>query len=146
MSRPAVSLHPAHIASMRRSRDMAYACFAYFGVMLAAAFVADHIPTTWLVQHWIGAVLSLPVVMAGFIAAGLVGLAYSMRARDEARLLILATMTAAIPILLLIEATTRSIPTWLGTGFFALYALAALILPLEWFARSRRAWRSPSTP
>jgi hypothetical protein len=146
MSRPATDLHPAHIARMRRSRDVAYACFAYFGVMLTAAFIANQVPTTWLIQHWIGAVLSLPVVMAGFIAAGLVGIAYSVQARDEAPLLVLAAMTVAIPILLLVQATTSSIPPWLGTGLFTVYTLAALLLPLEWFTRSRRAWQTPSAP
>jgi len=145
MSRPDTQLHPAHIARMRRSRDVAYACFGYFGVMLATAFVLNHIPTSWLVQHWLGALLSLPIVMAGFVVAGLLGIAYSARARSEVPLLALAAMTAMMPVLLLVVATTSMVPTWLGTGFFTAYTLAALVLPLQWFTRTRRAWISPGS-
>ncbi len=142
-------VHPAEIRRLRLRRDLAYACFFYFGAAFSAAFVWNRMPTDWLLYRVGAAVLSSPLAMAGFVAAGVVGVAYSLTARREPALWLLAGLTASVPLVLALVPRSRTVGDWLAGPFFVVLTLAALCLPLAWFVLWRRRWRATpaaSTP
>lgn len=130
-------LHPALVARRLRAGDVAYGSFLYLGVVFAVVFVVRRLPTDWLVYVAAADVLSLPITLATLVAAGIVGIASTLRLRREAPVIALALLTAAIPPALW---AGPSHPGLVGP-FFVAYTLLALALPLRWFLRRRRQLR-----
>ena len=134
--RPLLVLHPAYLTQGRRRRDLAYACYLYFGVMLAVAFVLNVVPTDSRVYGFIADQIGATVLF-GFVPAGLLGVGSSLYLRDPP-LLVLAALTAGVPLVLW---TAGHVPLVAGLGgglFFAALTVLALVLPLRWYFDVRR--------
>ncbi len=134
--RPLLDQHPAYLAQGVRRRDLAYACYLYFGLMLAIAFLLNWLPTDgWLygvVADRFGA-----AVLFGFLPAGIVGVGSTFHLRRDPPLVVLAALTAGVPAVL--WAADRWPPVADGGGvYFGLFTLLALALPLRWFFDLRR--------
>ena len=134
--RPLLERHRAHLAQGIRRRDWAYACFLYFGVMLAIAFLLNWLPTGgWLygvVADRFGA-----AVLFGFLPAGIVGVGSTLYLRRDRPLLALAALTLGIPAVLFL-AEWPAAGDVIGGVYFGAFTLLALALPLRWFLDLRR--------
>ena len=134
--RSLLELHPAYLTQGKRRRDLAYACYLYFGVMLAIAFVLNVVPTDSRLYGFIADYFGATVLF-GFVPAGLLGVGSSLFLRDPP-LLVLAALTAGVPVVLW---TAGWWPFVAGVGgglFFTALAVLALVLPLRWFFGVRR--------
>ena len=132
---PLLELHPAHIAQGIRRRDLAYACYLYFGLMLAIAFLLNWLPTGsrayGLVADHFGA-----TVLFGFLPAGILGVGSSILLRDRP-LMALAVLTAGVPVFLWAAGRWPAVAA-AGGLYFGTFTLLALALPLGWFAGLRK--------
>ena len=131
--RPLLDQHRAHLVQGMRRRDLAYACYLYFGVTLAIAFVLNVVPTgSWaygVIADRFGA-----AVLFGFVPAGVVGVGSSIFLRDPP-LLALAAVTAGVPPVLW---TADRWPWIVGAVYFCVLTVLTLALPLRWFSGVRR--------
>ena len=136
--RPLLELHPAYLAQGVRRRDLAYACYLYFGVMLAIAFLLNVLPTgSWLyglVADHFGA-----AVLFGFVPAAIVGVGSTFYLRRDPPLVALAVLTAGIPAVLWAADRWPFVGGVGGGAYFGGFTLLALALSLRWFLSLRRA-------
>ena len=135
--RPLLDQHPAYLAQGVRRRDLAYACFLYFGVMLAIAFLLNWLPTgSWLygfVADRFGA-----AVLFGFMPAAIVGVGSTFYLRRDLPLIVLAVLTAGVPAVLWVAGRSPADGDAVGGVYFGTFTLLALALPLRWFLDLRR--------
>ncbi len=119
-----------------RRRNLAYASFLYFGVMLAIAFLPKVLPAgSWLhgfVADHFGA-----AVLFGFVPALIVGVGSTFHLRRDRPLVVLAAFTLGVPVVLL-TAEWPVVGDVIGTVYFGVFTLLALALPLRWFFDLRR--------
>ncbi len=134
--RPLLDQHPAHLAQGIRRRDLAYACYLYFGLMLAIAFLLNWLPTGSWLYGWFADRFGATVLF-GFLPAGIVAVGSTFHLRRDPPLIILAVSTAGVPAVL--WATGRGSVAGAGAGvYFGVFTLLALALPLRWFLGLRR--------
>lgn len=128
-----LELHPAHLSEGFRYRDLAYACFLYFGIMLAVAFLLNGLPTHW----WLYGVVADrfgAAVLFGFLPAGVGGVGSVLfRCRDRP-LVVLALATAGVPVVLWLASRWPAA----GAAYFTVFTVLALVLPARWFFSLRR--------
>ncbi len=134
--RPLLDEHPAYLTQGIRRRDLAYACYLYFGIMLGIAFLLNWLPTgSWLyglVADRFGA-----AVLFGFLPAGIVGVGSTFHLRRDPPLIVLAVLTAGVPAVLW-AIGLWSVASAAAGVYFGVFTLLALALPLRWFLGLRR--------
>lgn len=143
--RPFLELHPALVAKAVRRRDVGYACYLYFGVVLTAAFLLNRLPTGsrlyGLVADAFGA-----AVFFGFFLAGVVGVWTSALTWRDRPLLALGLLTLTIPAVLWAAARWPWVGDWGAALYFTAFTLLALALPARWFFSLRRRLLQAADP
>ena len=135
--RPLLDEHSAHLAQGIRRRDLAYACYLYFGVMLAIAFLLNWLPTGSRLYGFVADYFGAPVLF-GFLPAGIVGVGSTLHLRHDRPLVALAILTAGVPVVLWAAGRWTSLGDVSGGVYFGTFTVLALAMPLRWFFDLRR--------
>ena len=141
--RPLLEEHPSYLARGVRRRDVAYACYLYFGAMLAIAFILNWAPTGSLLYGVVADSFGAAVLF-GFIPAALVGVGNTLYLRRDLPLVVLAVATLGVPVVLRL-AEWPSVGDLIGSVYFGAFTLLALVLPLRWFLVLRRRLGPPGS-
>ena len=128
----------------RAYRDVAYACFLYFGAVVIAFLVVEVLPLECATVQVLGMLVGVPVALS-LLPVGAAAIGLAVWQRQERALLALAALSGGVPLTLLLSwvATEggrrpHSILDPLAMFWAIVCLLAVIILPMRWYLWGRR--------